>query len=214
MRLAVTEAEIRSQEPEVRRLKKEKNMKTALVLVDIQNDYFPGGPMELEGSVQASLLARELLSAFRQRGLPLVHVQHLSTRPGATFFLPNTEGVKIHEHVQPFDHEVIIQKHYPNSFRDTQLLTYLHAEQIKALVICGMMTHMCVDATTRAAFDYGFECLVAEDACATKTLLHRGQTIPALHVHLSFMAALNAVYAKVLNTEEIISLLPDKTCLT
>ena len=161
--------------------------------------------MEVEGSIKASQRARELLSAVRQRGLPLVHVQHISTRPGATFFLPETDGVKIHEQVQPLEQEVIIQKHYPNSFRDTGLLAYLQGEQIKRVVVCGMMTHMCVDATTRAAFEYGFECLVAEDACATKTLIHKGQSIPAQHVHLAFLAALNAVYAKVLNTDEIIS---------
>jgi nicotinamidase-related amidase len=180
-------------------------MKTALVLVDIQNDYFPGGKMELEGSIVASLHAQRLLSLFRQMGFPLVHIQHVSTRPGATFFLPDTEGVKIHENVQPLELEIIMQKHYPNSFRDTGLLTYLHDEEISRLVISGMMTHMCIDATTRAAFDYGFECLVAEDACATRTLIHKGQSIPAQQVHLSFLAALNAVYAKVLNTDEIMS---------
>ena len=180
-------------------------MKTALVLVDIQNDYFPGGQMEVEGSIEASLRAQELLSAFRKMGLPPVHVQHLATRPGATFFLPNTNGVKIHERVHPLEREVIFQKHYPNSFRDTGLLAYLQSEQIKRVVVCGMMTHMCVDATTRAAFDYGFECLVAEDACAAITLIHKGQSIPAQHVHLAFLAALNNVYAKVLNTDEIIS---------
>jgi nicotinamidase-related amidase len=180
-------------------------MKTALILVDIQNDYFPGGKMELEGSIEASLRVQQLLSTFRQRQLPLIHVQHVSTRPGATFFLPDTDGVRIHENVYPLEHEMVIHKHYPNSFRDTGLLTYLHDEHINRLVICGMMTHMCIDATARAAFDYGFECLVAEDACATRSLIHKGQNIPALYVNLSFLAALNAIYARVLTTEEIIS---------
>ena len=143
--------------------------------------------------------------AFRQRQLPLVHVQHVSTRPGATFFLPDTDGVKFHENVHPLEQEIVIQKHYPNSFRDTRLLSYLHEEHLKRLVICGMMTHMCIDATVRAAFDHGFECLVAEDACATRTLIHKGHSIPANYVNLSFLAALNAIYARVLTTEEIIS---------
>jgi nicotinamidase-related amidase len=186
-------------------LRKAIAMKTALLLVDIQNDYFPGGKMELEGSLEAGLQARQLLSAFRQQGLPLVHVQHVSDRSGATFFLPDTDGVKIHESVLPLEHELIIQKHYPNSFRDTGLLARLHDEQTSRLVICGMMTHMCIDAATRAAFDYGFECLVAEDACATRSLIHRDQSIPARQVHLSFLAALNAVYAKVMTTEEVVS---------
>jgi nicotinamidase-related amidase len=180
-------------------------MKTALILVDIQNDYFPGGKMELERSVEASLQARQLLAMFRKRQLPLVHVQHLSSRTGATFFIPDTDGVRIHENVQPLENEVVIHKHYPNSFRDTGLLTYLHDEHVKRLVVCGMMTHMCIDATTRAAFDYGFECLVAEDACATRALTHKGQSIPAHYVNLAFLAALNALYARVLTTEEIIS---------
>ena len=180
-------------------------MKTALVLVDIQNDYFPGGKMELEGSITASLQARQLLGYFREMHLPLVHVQHTSTRPGAAFFLPNTDGVNIHEHVRPLEQEVIIPKHYPNSFRDTGLLAYLREQQIRHLVICGMMTHMCIDATARASFDYGFECLVAEDACATRTLIYKGLSIPAEHVQGSFLAALNAEYARVMSSEEIIS---------
>jgi nicotinamidase-related amidase len=180
-------------------------MKTALILIDFQNDYFPGGKMELEGSIEASLRAGQLLSTFRRRRLPLVYVQHFSTRPGASFFILDTDGVKIHENVHPLEHEIVIHKHYPNSFRDTGLLTYLHDEHIKRLVLCGMMTHMCIDATARAAFDHGFECLVAEDACATMGLIHKGQNIPARYVSLSFLAALNAIYARVLTTEEILS---------
>lgn len=180
-------------------------MKTALVLVDIQNDYFPAGKMELDGSIEAGMRARQLLSAFRQRRLPLIHVQHVSIRPDASFFLPDTDGVKIHENVHPLEQELVIQKHYPNSFRDTGLLSHLHERQIGRLLIAGMMTHLCIDATTRAGFDYGFECWVAEDACATRALIHKGRSISAEEVQLSFLAALNTVYARVLGTEEIIS---------
>lgn len=180
-------------------------MKTALILIDIQNDYFPGGKMEVEGSVEASLKAGRLLSHFRREGLPLVHIQHISIRPGATFFLPESEGVRIHGSVAPLENEALFQKNFPNSFRDTPLLDHLRAEEINRLVISGMMTHMCVDATTRAAFDLGFECMIAEDACATRTLVHKGRSVPAEHVHLSFLAALNAVYGKVLSVEEVLS---------
>jgi len=159
----------------------------------------------LDGSLEASLRARQLLVAFRQGKLPVIHVQHVSLRPGASFFLPNTDGVAIHENVHPLEGELIFQKHYPNSFRDTELLVCLHDQQIRRLVICGMMTHMCIDATTRAAFDHGFDCWVAEDACATRALLYKGRTIPAEEVQLSFLAALDSAYARVLGTDEIIS---------
>ncbi len=140
-------------------------------------------------------------------GWDIVHIQHLSIRPGARFFLPGTPGAEIHASVQPLVNETIIQKHYPNSFRETGLLEHLHANQVSRLVIAGMMTHMCVEATTRAACDFGFECLVAGDACATKDLGFQDQVVPAGHVHAACLAALQGTYAKVLTVEEIIDLL-------
>ena len=71
-------------------------MTTALILIDIQNDYFPGGKNELEGPIEASLRACQLLDHFRQTHLPLVHIQHVAIRPGAKTFLPSTPGVDIH----------------------------------------------------------------------------------------------------------------------
>jgi nicotinamidase-related amidase len=181
--------------------------KTALVLVDIQNDYFAGGKNELHGSLEAGEQAGRLLEYFRRRHRDIAYIQHISTRPGAKFFLPDTPGVEIHPSVQPMADETIIQKHYPNSFRETVLLEHLHAIQATRLVIAGMMTHMCVEATTRAAFDLGFECLVAADACATKDLSFQDQTVPARHVHAAFLAGLQGTYAKVLTVDEVTSLL-------
>ena len=86
-------------------------MTTALVLIDLQNDYFPGGAMELVGSEQAVEQARTLLEAFRTRRLPLFHVRHISKRPGATFFLPETKGSEIHSAVAPLAGEHVVIKH-------------------------------------------------------------------------------------------------------
>ncbi len=171
-------------------------MKPALVIIDIQNDYFPGGKMELEGSAEASLQAAKLLDAFRAKGLPVVHIQHVSNRPGATFFLPGTGGVNIHASVAPRSGETVLQKNFPNSFRGTPLLEHLKGLGVDHLVICGMMTHMCVDATTRAAFDLGFSCSLAHDACATRALALGEVRVPAAQVHAAFVAALSGLYAK------------------
>jgi len=179
-------------------------MKTALLIVDIQNDYFPGGNMELLGSVEAAINAARLLDAARQAKWPIIHVQHLSTRPGATFFIPGTPGVEIHQAVKPLHSEVVISKHYPNSFRETCLHELLRETNIERLLICGMMSHMCIDATTRAAFDLGFTCTVAHDACATRDLVFNDVSVPAKHVHSSFMAALNSVFAEVKSTDDIL----------
>jgi nicotinamidase-related amidase len=178
-------------------------MKPALIIIDIQNDYFPGGKMELEGSPEASLQAAKLLEDFRAKGLPLVHIQHVSDRPGASFFLPDTEGVNIHADVAPRAGETVLQKHFPNSFRGTKLLEHLRALGVDHLIIAGMMTHMCVDATTRAAFDLGFSCNLAHDACATRALAFGGQRVPAAQVHAAFVAALSGLYAKAQNAATI-----------
>ena len=149
-------------------------MKSGLILVDIQNDYFPGGAMELVGISEAGAKAGELLSVFRDNGWPTFHIQHLSVYEGAVFFLPDTSGVEIHDCIKPLADELVIQKHYPNSFRETTLFEELQKQGVKKVVICGAMSHMCIDATTRAAFDLGFECQVVQDACATRNLAFGG----------------------------------------
>jgi len=179
-------------------------MKKGLILIDIQNDYFPGGNMELVAMEQAARNAGLLLQEFREKQFAIFHIQHISTRPGATFFLPGTRGVEIHKSVAPQQDEVIIKKYYPNAFRDTDLLGAVKRAEVDEAVICGAMTHMCVDATTRAAFDFGFRCTVIEDACATRNLEHGGIIVEANKVHAAFMAALAMPYAKVISANEFI----------
>ena len=179
-------------------------MGSCLILVDIQNDYFPGGSMELVGIKGAAANARLLLQEFRRTQLPVIHIQHLAARPDATFFLPETSGAQIHDSVAPQEGESVVIKHFPNSFRHTTLQEQLKQRQVYDLVLCGAMSHMCIDATVRAAFDLGFSCTVAEDACATKDLVFKGKTVKASEVHASFMAALAVPYAGVMATREII----------
>jgi nicotinamidase-related amidase len=184
-------------------------MNQALVLIDIQNDYFPGGAMELVGSPEAGAKAGRLLRVFREQALPIIHIQHISNRPGAVFFLPHTRGVEIHSSVAPSQDEIVIQKNFPNSFIETPLLEYLREGHITQLVIGGMMTHMCIDSTTRAAADLGFLCFLAGDACATKALSFGGVTIAAENVQTAFLASLNGLFAKVQSVAELCSsLLP------
>lgn len=182
-------------------------MKTqALVLVDIQNDYFADGAMALVGMAKAAENAGRLLREFRKQGAPVFHIRHISVSSGATFFLQGTAGAEIHHSVAPQSGETVIEKYYPNSFRDTPLLEKLSGLGVKEIVICGAMTHMCIDATTRAAFDLGLRCTVIDDACATRDLLYKGKTIEASQIHGAFMAALSVPYAKVITTDEFIGL--------
>lgn len=173
-------------------------MTTALLLIDLQNDYFPGGAMELVGAEAAVARAAQLLQAFRARALPVFHVQHLAQRAGATFFLPGTAGAQIHAAVQPLANEAVITKHYPNSFRETPLHGELRAAGVSRLVVAGMMTHMCVDTSVRAAADLGLQCSLAQDGCATRALQFDGVEVDAAQVQAAYLAALNGSFARVL----------------
>jgi len=177
-------------------------MKQALLLIDIQNDYFDGGAMTLVNADRTSENAKLLLETFRSKKLPVIHIQHIATKAGATFFLPETFGVEIHKNVRPVADEKVIIKHFPNSFRETELLDVLKENEITDLIVAGMMTHMCIDATTRAAKDLGYNCTLIGDACATRNLEINGETIKAADVHNAFLAALNITYATITTAKD------------
>jgi nicotinamidase-related amidase len=184
-------------------------MQTALLVIDIQNDYFEGGKYPLVNPLGAAKKAYQLLQCFREHGGHHIHIQHISLKPDAAFFVKGDRGSDIHDAVAHFEGEPIVYKHYPNAFRETNLLDLLKERGIERVVITGMMTHMCVDATARAAADFGFQVIVAEDACATRDLQYGETTVPADLVHKSFLAALKS-YGRVMKSEEIIAYLANE----
>ena len=177
-------------------------MTTALVIVDIQNDYFPAGRMPLHEIERAAENARQLLEHFRSTGQPTFHIQHTWEDASAPFFVAGTPGAAIHESVAPRPGEPVVVKHFPNSFRESRLLDELKRAGADGLTICGAMSHMCIDATTRAAADLGFNCLVAHDACATRDVEFEGKKVAAGDVHAAYMSALGFAYAKVIPTAD------------
>lgn len=181
-------------------------MKQALIIIDIQNDYFPGGTNELFGATDAANNAKVVLEQFRKQDAPIFFIQHFNSE-SSSFFRPNTSGAEIHTSIKPFESETIIQKNYPNSFKNTDLLDRLKTENIEQLVVVGMMSHMCIDATVRAAKDLDFDCILLNDCCATKDLVLNDITIPAIHVHTSFMGALNGYYATIQSSSDFLSTL-------
>ena len=178
--------------------------KQALIIIDIQNDYFPGGKWTLDGADKAADNAARLLAAARQKGDLVVHVRHEFESADAPFFAPGTQGSAIHSKVAPAAGEAVVLKHKVNAFLGTDLKQTLDQHQVKAVTIVGSMSHMCIDAASRAAADFGFDVTVAHDACATLPLEFNGKQVPAAHVHDSAMAALAFAYAKVVNTDELL----------
>lgn len=178
----------------------------ALLIIDIQNDYFPGGAAELSEPVAAAENAARLLQRFRALKRPVFHVQHLSIRPGATFFLPETPGADLHPLVAPQPGETVIRKHFPNAFRETTLEEELRRANLQRLLVAGMMTQMCIDTSVRAGRDLGYEITLAHDACASRAARFGAIEVPAAQVQAAFMAALGN-FATVRATATIIEAL-------
>lgn len=179
--------------------------KQALIVVDIQNDYFPQGKWPLVGAEAAADNAARLIAAFREAGDSVVHIRHEFTSPDAPFFVRGSEGAKLHPKVINRADEPVVLKHFVNSFRETELQSILDEQGIKDLVVVGSMSHMCVEGITRAAADLGYSVTVIHDACASRDLEFNGLTVPAAHVHAAYMSALGFAYASVVSTDEFLA---------
>lgn len=177
----------------------------ALIVIDIQNDYFPGGKWTLTGADRAADNAARLVAETRSKGDLVVHVRHEFESHDAPFFTPGSEGARIHPKVAPQGEEPVVLKHKVNSFLNTELKALLDEHGIKEVTVIGSMSHMCIDAFTRAAADLDYNVTVIHDACATRDLEFNGVSVPAAHVHAAYMAALAFAYARVISTEDYLA---------
>jgi nicotinamidase-related amidase len=175
--------------------------KHALIVVDLQNEYLPTGKLPLSGIDSALNNAACVIAAARSTGNAVIHVRHESTDTDAPYFTPGSESVQIHPTVAPADGEPVVVKNHPNAFLKTGLKQILDAQGTEEVTIVGAMSHMCIDATTRAASDLGYKATVVHDACATRDLEFGGQVIPAVQVHGARMSALAFAYASVVTTD-------------
>lgn len=181
-------------------------MNTALIIIDIQKDYFPNGKFPLSNPESAANNAQKVLEYFRTKHSEnILHIQHIAPDESFGFFAPNTEGIEIHDAVKPKDDETIINKQLPNGFVNTELQKKLQEKNIDHVVVVGMMTHMCVDATVRAAADLGYKVTLIEDACASSDLTYNDHVVSAKDAHYAFVSALNFGYAEVYTADNFIN---------
>ncbi len=158
---------------------------------------FPGGRFELAGAVEALERTRAVLDRFREKGLPL-SLSSTSTPVRTLRFSSRIPSArKSIRTLLPGGDESVVVKHAPNSFFRTNLLELLQAREVNELVVCGMMTHMCIDTTVRAAKDYGIPVTLLYDACAARDLKIMEHSIPAQAVQDAYMAGLNGMFAEI-----------------
>ena len=161
----------------------------ALLLIDIQEFYFAEGKNRLVNPEMAADKAALVLQKCRAAGYEIVHIKHKSKLLH-----------QINKRVQPLQTEKIFEKSEVSCFNGTGLNSYLKLRNVKEVIICGMMTHMCVEAASRAGYDLGYKITLISDACTTRDLKFGKEIIKAGDVHNSTLATLTA-YAKIADTE-------------
>ena len=178
--------------------------KRAIIVVDLQNDYLETGKFPLVGIDAALENAALVVDAARQSGDLVINIRHESPAE-APFFVSGTEGAEIVSKMMPRSGEAVVTKRYPNSFRETELAGLLSAAGVDEVTVVGAMSHMCIDATARAASDLGYKTTVVEDACATRDLEFQGEVVPAVKVHAAYMSALAFGYGTVVSTSDYLA---------
>lgn len=188
-----------------------KEERPALLLIDIQKafhqlDYWGGS----RNNPNAEANASKLLTIWRQKGLPVFHVQHCSTEPGS-LLAPGSAGNDFQDVVKPDKGETIIKKHVNSAFIGTDLKQLLDTAGIDTVVIVGLTTDHCVSTTTRMAGNYGYKTFIVSDATATfnKTGAD-GQKYTAEIIHATALASLHGEFATVLKTDDVIENLQNK----
>ncbi|MBM3604199.1 MAG: cysteine hydrolase [Alphaproteobacteria bacterium] len=177
--------------------------KRAIIVVDLQNEYWPDGGLPLENIEDAAANAARVIAHARKAGDLVVNVRH--EMPGGPVFLPGSNEAAIATAVAPAEDEPVITKNYPNSFRETGLKGLLEEKAIEEVVVVGAMSHMCIDATVRAANDLGYRTVTVHDACASRELEFNGASVPAAHVHAAMMSAFAFAYGEVVSTDDFIA---------
>lgn len=180
-------------------------MKPALLVIDAQQEYFaPHGKWALPDGERALEQIHRLIAAAREAGLPIFYITHESLGENPPVFRKGTVGVELHPSLHPASGEVIVNKHFPNSFAQTPLEAYLRQAGVDTIIVSGYMTQMCCDTTTRAARERNLAVLFASDATAARALTLDGETVPHERIHQTTLAVMTQ-FASVLPTQEIIS---------
>lgn len=176
----------------------------ALLVIDVQNEYFTG---KMPVSYPAGSLEHILdaMDAAHASGVPVVVIQHSAPQPESTVFRKGSDGWQLHPDIARRSHDLLIEKNLPGSFTGTELEQWLHAHRIDSVTICGYMTQMCCDTTSRQAVHLGFDVEFLADATGTLDVSNSAGSISARDLHNAILAVQQSRFARVMTTGEWLS---------
>ena len=176
-------------------------MGRALLVIDVQMEYFSGvlPVSHPQGSLERILAA---MDAAAERRAPLAVIQHAAQDAQAPAFAPGGAGWELHPEVARRPRDILIPKHLPGSFTGTGLGGWLKEVGADTVAICGYMTQMCCDTTSRQAFHRGLKVEFLSDATGTLDLANSAGRVSAEELHRAILVTQAARFAKVLTTHE------------
>ncbi|AJY10824.1 cysteine hydrolase [Burkholderia dolosa] len=182
--------------------------RTALLVIDFQNEYF-GGRLPIPDGARALRNAQRVIAFADRARMPVFHVQHVGAVDGP-LFAEGSENHRFHPDLQPAQHHAVVRKTSVSVFPTTDIHARLQAAGIDTLIVTGLMTHACVAGAARDAVPLGYSVIVVDDACATRDLdLGDGDTVSHRDLHRATLAALSDTFGDVLTTEQLLTLAVD-----
>jgi len=175
-------------------------MTTALLVIDVQNEYVTGGlPIAYPPVTDSLARIASAIDAANNAGLPVVLVRHAEADPDSTVFVKGTDGWQLHHVVGARPCTAVVDKNLPGAFTGTNLADVLAEYDVDSVVIVGYMTHMCVDTTSRQANHAAIDVTVLSDATGT---INISDDLPAELVHRVELGVLADGFASVATTDE------------
>lgn len=181
--------------------------KRALIVIDVQNEYFTGNlPIEYPDPHQSLANIGRAIDAAQAQGIPVILVQHLGPAD-SPLFARGSEGVALHPAVAGRERALLVEKSHASAFKDTGLGDWLVEQQIDTLSVAGYMTQNCDNATIQQAVHLGLAVEFLSDATGAVSYRNRAGRVSAEEVHRVISAVLQAAFAAVLSTDEWIAAL-------
>ena len=175
-------------------------MTTALIVIDVQNEYVTGNLPIVYPPVEGSLAAiATAIDAANAGDVPVILVRHTESDPDGGIFVSGSDNWQLHDSVSSRPHAVVIDKELPGSFTGTELEAWLAERAVDHVVIVGYMTHMCIDTTTRQAMHLGLSVTILEDATGTIDI---SEELPAKLAHTVEIGILGDSFATVTSTHD------------
>jgi nicotinamidase-related amidase len=175
-------------------------MGRALLVIDVQNEYFAGGALPITHPVGHLEQILQVMDRAATQ-VPTVVIQHHFPQPDKPFFQKGTPGWELHPAIAARPRDLLLEKTMPGSFTGTDLEAWLREQGVTTLAIAGYMSHMCCDTTARQAVHRGFEVEFLRDATGTLPLSNSAGEVTAEELHRSVLCAQQMLLSEVLDTE-------------